>query len=54
MPLLASIYAEDLGDCLVYLDQAHTRGTDLKISAYARGALTIGPNQTKDETVQGI
>ncbi|KAI9733803.1 MAG: hypothetical protein M1818_007070 [Claussenomyces sp. TS43310] len=52
IPLLASTFAEDLSECLVYLDQAHTRGTDLKMPAYARGALTLGLDQTKDHTVQ--
>jgi hypothetical protein len=52
-PLLASPFAENLGDCLVYLDEAHTRGTDLKMPADARGALTLGLGQTKDQTVQG-
>lgn len=53
MPLLASPYAENLSDCLVYLDEAHTRGTDLKMPASACGALTLGLGQTKDHTVQG-
>ncbi|KAK1509356.1 uncharacterized protein CCOS01_15450 [Colletotrichum costaricense] len=47
-PLLASPYADDLGECL-----AHTRGTDLKFPPSARGALTLGLNQSKDHTVQG-
>ncbi|KAM0277518.1 hypothetical protein ACHAQH_005717, partial [Verticillium albo-atrum] len=51
-PLLASPFSEDLSDCLVYLDEAHTRGTDLKLPAKARGALTLGLGQTKDHTVQ--
>jgi hypothetical protein len=54
VPLLASPYAEDLGDCLVYLDEAHTRGTDLKLSRCTKGALTLGLGQTKDHTVQGL
>ena len=54
IPLLASPFATDLGDCLVYLDEAHTRGTDLKMPACARGALTLGLGQTKDHTVQGL
>ena len=53
LPLLASLYAENLGDCLVYLDDVHTRGTDLKMPPYATGALTLGMGQTKDHTVQG-
>ncbi|KAK1447923.1 hypothetical protein CMEL01_09762 [Colletotrichum melonis] len=52
-PLLASPYADDIGECLVYLDEAHTRGTDLKFPPSARGALTLGLNQSKDHTVQG-
>ena len=52
-PLLASPYADDLRDCLVYLDEAHTRGTDLKFLLEARGALTVGQGQSKDNTVQG-
>ena len=53
VPLLASPFAEDLTNCLVYLDEAHTRGTDLKMPPNARGALTLGIGQTKDHTVQG-
>lgn len=52
-PLFASPYADNLGECLVYLDEAHTRGTDLKMPAFTVGALTLGPGQTKDHTVQG-
>ncbi|EER23013.1 hypothetical protein CPC735_020410 [Coccidioides posadasii C735 delta SOWgp] len=51
-PLLASPYADNLADCLVYLDEAHTRGTDLKMPTAAVAALTLGLGQTKDHTVQ--
>ncbi|OJJ73414.1 hypothetical protein ASPBRDRAFT_503222 [Aspergillus brasiliensis CBS 101740] len=51
-PLLATPYADNLHNCLIYLDEAHTRGTDLKLPADAKGALTLGLNQTKDHTVQ--
>ena len=53
IPLVASPFSDNLTDCLVYLDEAHTRGTDLKMPANARGALTLGLGQTKDNTVQG-
>ena len=53
IPLLASPFADNLGDCLVYLDEEHTRGTDLKMPTHAKGALTLGLGQTKDQTVQG-
>lgn len=54
VPLLATPFAEDLSSVLVYLDQAHTRGTDLKMPSDARGALTLGLDLTKDATVQGM
>lgn len=54
VPLVASPYADDLSKCLVYLDEAHTRGTDLKMPTYAKGALTLSLGQTKDHTVQGM
>ena len=52
-PLVGSHFMDNLGACLVYLDEAHTRGTDLKMPGTARAALTLGPGQTKDHTVQG-
>ncbi|KAI1412715.1 hypothetical protein F5Y13DRAFT_199582 [Hypoxylon sp. FL1857] len=51
-PLLASPYADNLNEVLVYLDEAHTRGTDLKFGPLARAAVTLGLGQTKDHTVQ--
>ena len=53
VPLVASPFAEDLSDCLVYIDQASTRGTDLKLPRYSLGALTLGLSQSKDSAVQG-
>ncbi|KAJ0427087.1 hypothetical protein BJY00DRAFT_320561 [Aspergillus carlsbadensis] len=52
VPLFASPFADDIHDCVVYLDEAHTRGTDLKLPPDALGALTLGLSQTKDHTVQ--
>lgn len=52
-PLVGSHFNDNLEACLVYLDEAHTRGTDLKMPATAVAALTLGPGQTKDHTVQG-
>ncbi|KAK0649645.1 hypothetical protein B0T16DRAFT_457038 [Cercophora newfieldiana] len=52
VPLLATPFIEDLGECLVYLDEAHTRGIDLKLPPDARGGLTLALGQTKDLTVQ--
>ncbi|XP_044720036.1 very large low complexity protein [Hirsutella rhossiliensis] len=47
-----SLIKKCLQECLVYLDEAHTRGTDLKLPPHARGALTLALGQTKDHTVQ--
>ncbi|KAI5778711.1 hypothetical protein EDC01DRAFT_673091 [Geopyxis carbonaria] len=44
--------AGQLDRCLVYLDQVHTRGTDLKLPTTSRAAVTIGPNMTKDSLIQ--
>jgi hypothetical protein len=53
VPLIATPFADSLDECLVYLDEAHTRGVDLKLPTFARGALTLALGQTKDHTVQG-
>ena len=52
-PLAGSPFLNNLGACVVYLDEAHTRGVDLKMPANAVAALTLGIQQTKDHTVQG-
>ncbi|KAF1847270.1 uncharacterized protein K460DRAFT_332087 [Cucurbitaria berberidis CBS 394.84] len=52
VPLLATPFVDHLEKCLVYLDEAHTRGIDLKLPTHARGALTLALGQTKDHTVQ--
>jgi len=51
--LLYSPFAKQLGKCFVYLDEAHTRGTDLKLPIGSRAAVTLGPKLTKDRLVQG-
>ncbi|KAJ8109131.1 hypothetical protein OPT61_g7683 [Boeremia exigua] len=48
----SSPYADQLGQCLVYLDEAHTRGIDLKLPADYQAAVTLGANVTKDRLVQ--
>jgi len=54
LPLLASPFANNLGDCLVYLDESHTRGTDLKLPPGAHGAVTLSLGQTNDQTMQAV
>ena len=50
--LQTSPFAKHLDECLIYLDQAHTRGTDLKMPKHYRAAVTLGANLTKDTLVQ--
>ena len=49
-----SPYSEQLDRCLVYLDEAHTRGTDLRLPRDCVAAVTLGPGLTKDRLVQGL
>ncbi|KAL7940125.1 hypothetical protein V8C42DRAFT_356457 [Trichoderma barbatum] len=51
-PLQISPFAKQLDQCLVFLDEAHTRGTDLRLPAYYQAAVTLGANLTKDKLVQ--
>ena len=51
--LQVSPFAEQLDQCLIYLDEAHTRGTDLKLPTEYRALVTLGPNLPKDRLVQG-
>ncbi|KIK69250.1 hypothetical protein GYMLUDRAFT_255795 [Collybiopsis luxurians FD-317 M1] len=51
--LISSPFKGQLDQCLVYLDDAHTRGTDLKLPINSRAAVTLGPKVTKDRLIQG-
>jgi hypothetical protein len=53
VPLLATPFIDNLKNCLVCLDEAHTRGINLKLPLNACGALTLAPGEPKDHTVQG-
>ncbi|ROW01894.1 hypothetical protein VMCG_05551 [Cytospora schulzeri] len=50
--LRTSPYGEQLDVCLVFLDEAHTRGTDLKLPQYYRAAVTLGASLTRDRLAQ--
>jgi hypothetical protein len=52
-PLESSPYQQSMDRVVVYLDDAHTRGTDLKLPRDTRAAVTLGPKVTKDRLVQG-
>ncbi|KAF8551326.1 hypothetical protein OG21DRAFT_1541446 [Imleria badia] len=51
--LISSPFAQQLDQCIVYLDDAHTRGTDIKFPTGFRAAVTLGPKVTKDRLAQG-
>ena len=38
----------------VYLDEVHTRGTDLKLPLTAHGIVTLGKNMNKDKLLQAV
>jgi hypothetical protein len=50
---ISSPFNKNLGECIVYLDDHHTRGTDLKLPSGSRAAVTLGPKLTKDRLLQG-
>ena len=52
--LQESSFARRLDECVVYLDDAHTRGTDIKFPIGFRAAVTLGPKVTKDRLTQGM
>ncbi|KAH8699393.1 hypothetical protein GQ44DRAFT_632794 [Phaeosphaeriaceae sp. PMI808] len=43
---------KQMDKCLLYLDEAHTRGTDVKLPPNYRAAATLGIGLTKDRLVQ--
>jgi hypothetical protein len=51
--LSTSPFSTQLDRCLVFLDESHTRGIDLKLPAGYRAAVTLGANLTKDRLIQG-
>ncbi|KAF8270964.1 hypothetical protein EI94DRAFT_648803 [Lactarius quietus] len=51
-PFISSPFNRQLEKCIVYLDDAHTRGTDLKLPRGTRAAVTLGPKVTKDRLLQ--
>ncbi|KAF9472983.1 hypothetical protein BDN70DRAFT_997884 [Pholiota conissans] len=52
-PFHSSPFSQRLDQCIVYLDDAHTRGTDLRLPPHFRALVTLGPGVTKDKLVQG-
>ncbi|OAQ70003.1 hypothetical protein VFPPC_02542 [Pochonia chlamydosporia 170] len=50
--LRQSPFAKNMSRCVVFLDEAHSRGTDLRLPPAYRAAVTIGSNLTKDKLAQ--
>lgn len=52
-PLASSVFKDDVGGCLLYLDEFHTRGTDFRLPDQFHGAILLGPGLLKDTLMQG-
>ncbi|KAL8922139.1 MAG: hypothetical protein Q9208_005334 [Pyrenodesmia sp. 3 TL-2023] len=50
--LANSSFSKQMDRFLIYLDDVHTRGTDLKLPGQSRAAVTLGPRLVKDRLVQ--
>eukprot|EP01088_Endostelium_zonatum_P016698 TRINITY_DN4620_c1_g1_i1.p1 TRINITY_DN4620_c1_g1~~TRINITY_DN4620_c1_g1_i1.p1 ORF type:complete len:3251 (+),score=438.35 TRINITY_DN4620_c1_g1_i1:210-9962(+) len=50
--LESSPFKDRIQECIFFLDDIHTRGTDLKIPYGARACVTLGHGLTKDKLVQ--
>ncbi|KAF7944218.1 hypothetical protein EAE96_010620 [Botrytis aclada] len=51
-PLTISPFAKQMDRCVIYLDESHTRGTDLKLPVDYRAIVTLGPDLSKDRLAQ--
>ncbi|KAJ5088725.1 hypothetical protein N7456_012341 [Penicillium angulare] len=51
-PLASSSFKQRMESCLIFLDQHHSRGVDLKFAVGTRAAITLGPRLMKDKLVQ--
>ncbi len=52
--LMVFPFAKQINQCLVYLDETHIRGTNLKLSTNYRAVVTLRPDLTKDRLVQSM
>lgn len=50
--LQTSSFSDRLEQCLVFLDEVHTRGTDLRLPADYQAVVTLGAQVTKDRLAQ--
>ena len=50
--LTSSSFREQVVDCLIYLDEFHTRGTDFRLPDFFTAAVLLGPGLQKDACAQ--
>ncbi|EXJ94001.1 hypothetical protein A1O1_02394 [Capronia coronata CBS 617.96] len=48
----SSIFKDEIGQCMIYLDEFHTRGTDFQLPDHFKAAVLLGPGLLKDSLVQ--
>lgn len=51
-PLQLSFYRQKLHECVIYLDDIHTRGTDLQLPPGMAACVTLGKGMTRDRLAQ--
>ncbi|EXJ60473.1 hypothetical protein A1O7_04626 [Cladophialophora yegresii CBS 114405] len=51
-PLVSSIFKDELGSCLIFLNEFHTRGTDFQLPYNFTAAVLLGPDILKDSLAQ--
>ncbi|CAD7925579.1 unnamed protein product [Amoebophrya sp. A120] len=52
IPFALSSFSKDMTNCLLYLDDNHTRGSDFPLGPTCRGLLTLGKGLCKDKFLQ--
>jgi len=53
-PLAVSPYESNLEDCLLFLDDEHTRGSDFKLPQKRKAVVTLGKGLQKDKLLQAV
>ncbi|KAK5382430.1 hypothetical protein LTR20_005937 [Exophiala xenobiotica] len=51
-PFVSSIFKDEVGGCLIYLDEFHTRGTDFQLPDDFQAGVLLGPGLLKDNLAQ--
>jgi hypothetical protein len=52
-PLASSRFRQNLEDCVFFINDAQSRGSDFIFPADFRAAVTLGPHMTRDQLAQG-